>query len=154
MWQKIYRRPDKATGYLAEIWANKQNAQECWLKVTTHDQFLFQLMHHNFTLLTNSLYMFRAPTCPSSGGQTIHTPQLVQLHLKLNTQNLCNYMINLHFHIICALSFKYKAHIMWKCRLIVQLHKVYILNFRWSWTSCGVCIACPPEDGHVGARNM
>ena len=44
-------------------------------------QFLFQLMHHNFTLLTKSLYMFRAPTCPSSGGQTIHTPQLVQLHL-------------------------------------------------------------------------
>ena len=46
-----------------------------------NDQSLFQLMHHNFTLLTNSLYMFRAPTCPSSGGQTIHTPQLVQLHL-------------------------------------------------------------------------
>jgi len=31
-------------------------------------------MHLNFTLLTKSLYMFRAPTCPSSGGQTIHTP--------------------------------------------------------------------------------
>ena len=45
------------------------------------DQFWFQLMHHNFTLLTKSLYMFRAPTCPSSGGQTIHTSQLVQLHL-------------------------------------------------------------------------
>ena len=42
--------------------------------VTVHDQFWFQLMHHNFTLLTKSLYMFRAPTCPSSGGQTIHTP--------------------------------------------------------------------------------
>ena len=24
----------------------------------TNDQFLFQLMHHNFTLLTKSLYMF------------------------------------------------------------------------------------------------
>jgi len=47
----------------------------------SNDQFLFQLMHHNFTLLTKSLYMFRAPTCPSSGGQTIHTPQLVQLRL-------------------------------------------------------------------------
>ena len=47
----------------------------------SNDQFLFQLMHHNFTLLTKFLYMFRAPTCPSSGGQTIHTPQLVQLHL-------------------------------------------------------------------------
>ena len=47
----------------------------------SHHQFLFQLMHHNFTLLTKSLYMFRAPTCPSSGGQTIHTPQLVQLRL-------------------------------------------------------------------------
>ena len=46
----------------------------------SNDQFLFQLMHHNITLLTKSLYMFRAPTCPSSGGQTIHTPQLVQLH--------------------------------------------------------------------------
>ena len=32
----------------------------------SNDQFLFQLMHHNFTLLTKSLYMFRAPTCPSS----------------------------------------------------------------------------------------
>ena len=32
------------------------------------DQFWFQLMHHNFTLLTKSLYMFRAPTFPSSGG--------------------------------------------------------------------------------------
>ena len=61
-----------------------------WLLRTIHangaslffnDQFLFQLMHHNFTLLTKSLYMFRAPTCPSSGGQTIHAPQLVQLHL-------------------------------------------------------------------------
>ena len=50
----------------------------------SNDQFLFQLMHHNITLLTKSLYMFGAPTCPSSGGQTIHTPQLVQLHLKLN----------------------------------------------------------------------
>jgi len=47
----------------------------------SNDQFWFQLMHHNFTLLTKSLYMFRAPTCPSSGGQTTHTPQLVQLHL-------------------------------------------------------------------------
>ena len=47
----------------------------------SNDQFWFQLVHHNFTLLTKSLYMFRAPTCPSSGGQTIHTPQLVQLHL-------------------------------------------------------------------------
>ena len=47
----------------------------------SNDQFWFQLMHRNFTLLTKSLYMFRAPTCPSSGGQTIHTPQLVQLHL-------------------------------------------------------------------------
>ena len=37
----------------------------------SNDQFWFQLMHHNFTLLTKSLYMFRAPTCPSSGGQTI-----------------------------------------------------------------------------------
>ena len=37
-------------------------------------------MHHNFTLLTKSLYMFRAPTCPSSGRQTIYTPQLVQCH--------------------------------------------------------------------------
>ena len=46
-----------------------------------HEQFWFQLMHHDFTLLTKSLYMFRAPTCPSSGGQTIHTPQLVQLRL-------------------------------------------------------------------------
>ena len=46
-----------------------------------HHQSWFQLMHHNFTLLTKSLYMFRAPTCPSSGGQTIHTPQLVQFHL-------------------------------------------------------------------------
>ena len=44
----------------------------------SNDQFLFQLMHHNFPLLTKSLYMFRAPTCPSSGGQTIH---VVQLHL-------------------------------------------------------------------------
>ena len=50
----------------------------------SNDQFWFQLMHHNFTLLTKSLYVFRAPTCPSSGGQTIHTPQLVQLRLKLN----------------------------------------------------------------------
>ena len=48
----------------------------------SNDQFFFQIMHHNFTLLTKSLYMFRAPTCPSSGGQTIHTPQLVQLLLK------------------------------------------------------------------------
>ena len=51
-----------------------------------NDQFCFQLMHHNFTLLTKSLYMFRAPTCPSSGGQTIHTPQLVQLHLGYGSQ--------------------------------------------------------------------
>ena len=42
-----------------------------------YDQFWFQLMHHNFTLLTKSIYMFRATTCPSSGGQTIYTPQLV-----------------------------------------------------------------------------
>jgi len=47
------------------------------------DQFWFQLLHHNFTWLTKSLYMFRAPTCPSSGGLTIYTPQLVQCHLKL-----------------------------------------------------------------------
>ena len=47
----------------------------------SNDQFWFQLMHHNLTLLTTSLYMFRAPTCPSSGGQTIYTPQLVQCHL-------------------------------------------------------------------------
>jgi len=45
------------------------------------DQIWFQLMHHNFTLLTKSLYMFWAPTCPSSGRQTIYTPQLVQCHL-------------------------------------------------------------------------
>ena len=48
------------------------------------DQFQFQLMHHNFTLLTKSLYMFRAPTCPSSGGQTIYTTQLVKCYLKLS----------------------------------------------------------------------
>ena len=47
----------------------------------SNDQFWFQIMHHNFTLLTKSLYMFRAPMCPSSGGQTIYTPQLVQCHL-------------------------------------------------------------------------
>ena len=49
----------------------------------SNDQFWFQLMNHNFILLTKSLYMFRAPTCPSSGGLTIHTrtPQLVQRHL-------------------------------------------------------------------------
>ena len=47
----------------------------------SNDQFWLQPMHHNFTLLTKSLYMFRAPTCPSSGGRTIRTPQLVQLHL-------------------------------------------------------------------------
>ena len=47
----------------------------------SNDQFWFQHMHHNFTLLTKSLYMFRAPTCPSSGGQTIYIPQLVQLQL-------------------------------------------------------------------------
>ena len=29
----------------------------------SNDQFWFQLIHHNFTLLTKSLYMFRAPTC-------------------------------------------------------------------------------------------
>ena len=34
----------------------------------SNDQFWFQLMHHNFTLLTKSLYMFRALMCPSSGG--------------------------------------------------------------------------------------
>ena len=45
-----------------------------YLQRLSGDQFLFQLMHHNFNLLTKSLYMFRAPTCPSSGGQTIHTP--------------------------------------------------------------------------------
>ena len=50
----------------------------------SNDQFWFQHMHHNFTLFTKSFYMFRAPTCQSSGGQTIHTPQLVQRHLKLN----------------------------------------------------------------------
>ena len=85
----------------------------------SNDQFWFQLMHHNFTLLTKPLYMFRAPTCPSSGGQTINTPQLVQLHL------------------------------LWRlCGRPYSRHK------RWSWTSCVVCIVCPPEDGHVGARNM
>ena len=31
--------------------------------------------------------MFRAATCPSSGGQTIHTPQLVQLHMNLRLKN-------------------------------------------------------------------
>ena len=50
-------------------------------RTTKLDQFWFQFMHHNFTLLTKSLYMFRAPTCPSSGGQTIYTPQLVRCHL-------------------------------------------------------------------------
>ena len=64
-------------------------------------QFWFQLMHHNFTLLTKSLYMFRAPTCTPS-----------------------------------------------------QTYQPYSRHKRWRWTSCGVCIVCPPEDGHVGARNM
>ena len=50
--------------------------------IDRNDQFWFQLMHHNFTLLTKSLYMFRAHTCPSSGGKNIHTPQLVQRHLQ------------------------------------------------------------------------
>jgi hypothetical protein len=54
-------------------------------------QFWFQLMHHNFTLLSKS---------PS------------------------------------------------------QTYQPYSRHKRWRWTSCGVCIVCPPEDGHVGARNM
>ena len=35
-----------------------------------------------------------------------------------------------------------------------QTYQPYSRHKRWSWTSCGVCIICPPEDGHVGARNM
>ena len=43
--------------------------------------FRFQLMHYNFISLIILLYMFRAPMCPSSGGSTIHSQQLVQCHL-------------------------------------------------------------------------
>jgi len=38
-------------------------------------------MHYNFISLTIFLYMFRAPMCPSSGGSTIHSQQMVQCHL-------------------------------------------------------------------------
>ena len=54
---------------------NKHNDSCFDVLLTVHysnDQFWFQHMHRNFTLLTKSLYMFRAPTCPSSGGQTIY----------------------------------------------------------------------------------
>ena len=64
-----------------ERWAKCRNFDVLLTVHYSNDQFWFQLMHHNFTLLTKSLYMFRAPACPSSGGQTKHTPQLVQLHL-------------------------------------------------------------------------
>jgi len=43
--------------------------------------FRFQLMHYNFISLIILLYMFRALMCPSSGGSTIHSQQLVQCHL-------------------------------------------------------------------------
>ena len=45
--------------------------------------FRFQLMHYNFISLIILLYMFRALMCPSSGGSTIHSQQLVQCHLFL-----------------------------------------------------------------------
>ena len=35
-----------------------------------------------------------------------------------------------------------------------QTYQPYSRHKRWSWTNCDVCIVCPPEDGHVGARNM
>ena len=53
----------------------------CWPCIIVMISFGSNSCTTTFTLLTKSLYMFRAPTCPSSGGQTIHTPQLVQLHL-------------------------------------------------------------------------
>jgi len=34
-------------------------------------------MYYNFISLIIVLYMFRAPMCPSSGGSTIHSQQLV-----------------------------------------------------------------------------
>ena len=40
------------------------------------------------------------------------------------------------------------------CFDVLLTYQPYSRHKRWSWTSCGVCIVCPPEDGHVGARNM
>ena len=35
-----------------------------------------------------------------------------------------------------------------------QTYQPYSRHKRWHWTSCGVYIVCPREDGHIGARNM
>ena len=53
----------------------------CWLCIFAMINFRFQLMHNNFISLIILLYMFRVPMCPSSGGSTIHSQQLVQCHL-------------------------------------------------------------------------
>ena len=49
-------------------------------KLWSFINFRFQLIHYNFISLTRLLYMFRAPMCPSSGGSTIHSQQLVRCH--------------------------------------------------------------------------
>ena len=53
----------------------------CWPCILAMINFRFQLMHYNFISLIILLHMFRAPMCPSSGGSTIHSQQLVQCHL-------------------------------------------------------------------------
>ena len=53
----------------------------CWPCIFAMINFRFQLMHYNSISLIIFLYMFRAPMCPSSGGSTIHSQQLVQCHL-------------------------------------------------------------------------
>jgi hypothetical protein len=74
--------------------------------------------------------MFRASTCPSSGGQIVFTQHLVS-SLSVNG---------------CTVH---------RLRVDSRLNRCAVQPFTESDdTRCCENTICPPEDGHVNARNM
>ena len=75
--------------------------------------------------------MFRASICPSSGGQIV-----LLLHLVSS--------LSVHYSTICRLRADRRA-----------LNRHTVQPFTESdGTRCCDNIICPPEDGHIDARNM
>ena len=66
-------------------------------------------------------------------------------------------MLNVHL-LITVFKCIYKSVffvLSWILSRRAYLGVVYVyLISDWRWTSCCECIVDPPEDGHMGARNM
>ena len=96
------------------------------LPTLMHNYFI----HYQRVCYTTILDMFRALTCPSSGGQIV-----------------------LSQHLVSSLSLQYSTVCQMRAESALFRHTVQPFTESDDARCCDNTI-CPPEDGHVNARNM